>query len=133
MEAAPLVGRGPDSRDDADVPAAGLCAVCGRVDCAGCPVEDGRERASTATPWEERHVPPFRRLWRTALLATVDGEAFFGELRDGSLVAAFRFALLCELLAIASLALLWAPLSYALVPGFFEAVFLDAERGPLAE
>lgn len=68
-------------------------------------------------------MSPLRRLWRTAVLATVDGEAFFGELGDGSLGAAFGFALLCEFCAIASLAALWIPISYVLAPGVVESVF----------
>src|ERR1044071_58920 len=115
MDAASVVGadRGPDPKDDADVPAAVLCAVCGRSDCAGCVADDGR-RASVGSPWEQRNAPPIRRLWRTAVLATLDGETFFGELAEGSVASAFRFALLCELFAIASLAALWIPISYVL-------------------
>src|SRR5512142_2164572 len=102
MEAAPRSGRGPDSRDDTDVPAAVLCAVCGRTDCAGCLPDGDRHLAPVGTPWEQRNAPPLRRLWRTAIMATVEGETFFGELGDGSVGAALRFALLCELFAIAS-------------------------------
>lgn len=67
-----------------------------------------------------------RRLWRTAVMATVDGESFFGELGEGSVAAALRFALLCELFAIASLAAVWIPISYALVPGLVESVLFDS-------
>lgn len=132
MEGAPLSGRGPDSKDDTDVPAAVLCVACGRTDCAGCAPADRIESSPVGTPWEQRNVPPLRRLWQTAILATVEGETFFGELGEGSVGAAFAFALLCELFAIASLAVLWAPLSYALVPGIVESLFLDGNRGPVA-
>jgi hypothetical protein len=67
-------------------------------------------------------------LRETARLATVDGEAFFGALPDGSVAAALRFALSCELLAIASLALTCIPVVYALVPGFVEELVMDHER-----
>jgi len=137
MDAAPLDGqtqghgRGQDSRDDADVPAAVLCATCGRTDCT-CPLDGGVEHVPAGTPWEQRNAPPIQRLWRTAILATVEGESFFGELGEGSVGAAFRFALLCELFAIARLAILWAPLSYVLVPGLVRSIFFDGERGPVA-
>jgi hypothetical protein len=65
-------------------------------------------------------------------LATVDGETFFAELGEGSVAQAFLFALLCELFAIASLAALWLPISYVLVPGFIESVFWSAPRSGLA-
>ncbi len=70
----------------------------------------------------------WRRLWQTAHLATMDGEAFFGGLPDGSVSAALAFAISCEMLAIASLALAWVPVVYALVPGFVEALVADEER-----
>src|SRR5215831_18023246 len=112
MEGAPLGG----SYEDSDVPAAVVCAACGRSDCPGCVVEE-RVLLRNGTPWEQHGGAPLRRLWRTALMTTVEGETFFGELGEGSVAAAFRFALLCELCAIASLAAVWIPLSYALVPG----------------
>jgi hypothetical protein len=116
----------PEGRDDADVPAAVFCMICGRSDCAGCTAP---ERPSLArTPWEEAKLPVWRRLWQTARLATMDGEAFFGGLGDGSVSAALGFALSCELLAIASLAAAWLPIVYVLVPGFVEAMFADEEH-----
>jgi hypothetical protein len=129
MDAHRVTGHGPD---DADVPAAVVCAACGRPDCSGCHHETTGGRRPTGTPWEQNSVPPLRRLWRTAILATVDGEAFFGELGDGSLGAALGFALLCEFCAIASLAALWFPISYVLVPGFVESVFEGTAHGRLA-
>jgi hypothetical protein len=129
MDAHRVIGRG---LDDTDVPAAVVCAACGRPDCTGCIPEPTANRRATGTPWEQNTVPPFRRLWRTAILATVDGEAFFGELGDGSLAAALGFALLCEFCAIASLAALWVPISYVLVPGFVQSVFWSVPHRHLA-
>jgi hypothetical protein len=133
MEAAPGIAsrHGIEAKDDTDVPAAVLCAVCGRSDCAGCPDVEGK-RPATGTPWEQNDVPRLRRLWSTAILATIDGESFFGELGDGSVGAALGFALLCELFAIASLAVLWLPVSYVLVPRLVESIFWSGERSSLA-
>src|SRR5215471_13397709 len=88
----------PDEADllDTDVPAAVLCMVCGRTDCTGCSPPD-RARLG-ATPWEKQEGSAWRRLWLTARLATVDGEAFFGALPDGSVTAALGFAFSCEVL-----------------------------------
>src|SRR6201999_4147336 len=100
---------------------------CGRSDCIGCVPE---ERAESATPWEARG-PLLRRLWQTARLATVEGEAFFGALPDGSVFAAFGFAFFCEVLAIASLAAAWLPIVYALAPNVVLAIASDVERRAL--
>jgi hypothetical protein len=127
---APEAAGSQDGPDDADVPATVLCTICGRTDCVGCTAP---ERPSTpGTPWEERRLPVWRRLWQTARLATMEGESFFGGLGDGSVPAALGFALSCELLAIASLAVAWLPVVYALVPGFVEALFADEARRGLA-
>jgi len=116
----------PASRDDLDIPALALCLVCGRSDCSGCAEE--APRAIPSTPWETPGGPRLRRLWQTARLATVDGETFFGGLGDGSVSRALSFAFVCELLAIASLALSWIPVVYAFVPGFVESVLHDVEH-----
>ncbi|HVU03399.1 MAG TPA: hypothetical protein VHE30_16680 [Polyangiaceae bacterium] len=118
---------GPPSRDDADVPALALCLVCGRADCAGCDAEAPRAPRAGATPWETDGGPRLRRLVKTAHLTTVDGEAFFGGLGDGSVSAALAFAVTCEFLAILSLSLFWAPVVYAFVPGLVESAF-EGER-----
>lgn len=118
----------PDSRDDGEVPALVFCTVCGRTDCAGClDVESPEPMGST--PWETRGTPLFERLWQTARLTTVEGEAFFGGLSDGSVGGALGFAFACELVAILSFALVWGPLAYAFVPGFVASILRDpAER-----
>jgi hypothetical protein len=114
---------------DADVPAAVLCTTCGRSDCIGCAPPERED--SAATPWEARGQPVWHRLWQTARLATIEGEEFFGGLPDGSVSAALGFALSCEMLAIASLAIAWLPIVYALVPNIVEAIASDHERRAL--
>jgi hypothetical protein len=111
---------------DTDVPAAVLCMVCGRTDCTGC-APPALPRLG-ATPWEKGEGPAWRRLWLTARLATMDGEAFFGGLPDGSVSAALWFAFACEMLAISSLALAWFPIVYAFVPGFVGTIAADPEK-----
>lgn len=101
--------------------------LCGRTDCAGCMPPDGAARGA-GTPWEEGRGSPWGRLWQTARLATIEGEAFFGSLEEGSVSAALGFAVACELLAIASLAIAWVPVVYAMVPGFVESVLTDTEQ-----
>jgi hypothetical protein len=112
------------ANDDTDVPAAVFCIQCGRADCVGCvPLE--KAGRSGGTPWEEPSLPVWKRLWHTARLSALEGETFFGGLGDGSLGAAFGFALTCELLAIGSLALAWLPVVYAFAPSFVSSLFVD--------
>jgi hypothetical protein len=125
MASASIAPESADARDDGDVPALALCLVCGRSDCAGCDAEAALA-APDATPWEQRGAP-LSRLVRTAHLTTVEGEAFFAGLGDGSVASAFTFAVACEFLAILSLSLFWAPVVYAFVPGLVESAF-DGER-----
>jgi hypothetical protein len=120
-----LSGAALDDCDLCDFPPAVICVMCGRNDCTGCVAPIRRE---AMTPWEAGGEPVLRRLWQTARLATVDGEAFFGGLPDGSVFSALGFALSCEMLAIASLAVAWFPIVYALVPEFVNAVATDQER-----
>lgn len=115
----------PDSAAYAEVPAAILCASCGRVDCAGCIRESAPPGAST--PWERRSGSLFKRLWQTARMATVDGETFFADLGDGSVGAAFGFAIACEFFAIASLATCFSIAWYLAAPGFVNALLADAQ------
>jgi hypothetical protein len=113
----------PDSAAYAEVPAAILCASCGRVDCTGC------VRASvpvgSSTPWENDSGPLFRRLWQTARMATVDGETFFADLGDGRVAAAMWFAFTCEFLAIGSLATVFSLAAYLVAPAFVASLMAD--------
>src|SRR4051812_36721353 len=120
----------PDSRDDGEVPALVFCTVCGRTDCAGC-LDLPAPEAPGRTPWETRETPLFKRLWQTARLTTVEGEAFFGGLTDGSIGAALGFAFVCEFVAILSFAFVWGPLAYAFVPGFVASILRDPAQRQL--
>jgi hypothetical protein len=113
----------PDSAAYAEVPAAILCASCGRVDCAGC-VRDSAP-AGARTPWENPSGPLFRRLWQTARMTTVDGETFFADLGDGSVGAAFWFAVACEFFAIGSLATVFSLAWYLVAPAFVGTLLAD--------
>jgi hypothetical protein len=113
----------PDSAAYAEVPAAILCASCGRVDCAGC-VRIAAPQGAT-TPWESSSGPLFRRLWQTARMATVDGESFFADLGDGSVAAALWFAMACEFFAIGSLAVVFSLAAYLVAPGFIATLLAD--------
>lgn len=122
-------GSRPDGGDpflDGEVPAAVVCTVCGLSDCAGCertvPSLGGR------TPWEAPTGSAFGKLWSTARVATVDGEAFFGALPQGNLGAALGFAAVCELCAIASFLIVWFPLAYVCVPEVVVSLAMDPSR-----
>jgi hypothetical protein len=123
--------RGPS--DDDDVPASVTCAVCGAPDseCLGCASPTDR-RLEPRTPWEDPRLSRWQRLLLTARLVTVEGEAFFGTLPDGSVRSALGFAFLCELLAIGSLVLAWLPIVYAFVPGYIDELLADPGRRHLA-
>lgn len=122
---------GGDALDDGDVPAAVLCAHCGRSDCTGC--ARALPRLDGGTPWEGRSGSALGRLWATARVATVDGEAFFGALPQGSLGSALGFAVASELCAIGSFLVVWLPLSYLCVPEVALSLATDpAHRGMLA-
>jgi hypothetical protein len=108
---------GPASDFSGGVPAAVLCAVCGRPDCAGCVLEaKSTGAADGAIPWEVRGAPLWRALWSTAHRSTVDGPAFFAQLSGKRILSPLRFALLSELCAIGSLAVVAVPLAYVAVP-----------------
>lgn len=108
---------GPPSDFTGGVPAAVLCAVCGRPDCAGCVIEaKGTIAADASILWEVPGAPLWRALWKTAHRSTVDGPAFFAQLSGNSILSPLRFALLSELCAIGSLAVVAVPLAYIAMP-----------------
>jgi hypothetical protein len=119
--------------EDDDVPASVTCAMCGAPDaeCPGC-AAPGEHRPEPRTPWEDPQLSRWQRLLRTARLVTLDGEAFFGTLPDGSVRSALGFAFLCELLAIGSLVLAWLPVVYAFVPGYVDELLSDPSRRRLS-
>ncbi|MFT3770085.1 MAG: hypothetical protein QM820_32045 [Minicystis sp.] len=119
--------RGEDDPLDSffDVPAAVLCATCGQADCPGCTAATDQESGVIAiVPWE-RSGATWTRLWATATATTRGAEAFFAVLPDGEIPSAMRFAVLAELLAVASMALLLIPLLAVALPGLALAVIAD--------
>jgi hypothetical protein len=99
-----------------EIPAAVLCATCGRADCPGCSPATGDESGVVAiVPWE-RSGGVWARLWATANATTQGAEAFFAVLPDGEIPPAMRFALVAELLAVLSMAMLLVPLAALVLP-----------------
>jgi hypothetical protein len=89
---------------DGDVPAAVLCAFCGRGDCTGCGGADEQASGIVAiVPWERPGAGMWSRLFATAKLTTVGAESFFSALPDGEASPALRFAVVAELLAVGSM------------------------------
>ncbi len=109
-----------DDRREVEVPAAVLCATCGRCDCPGCRGDgpaDGASGMIALVPWERSG-----RAWHVRLLDTVDATTigaptFFRTLPEGLVAPALRFAALAEVLAVGSTALVLAPLVMLAVPG----------------
>ena len=129
--------RGPqhdeEARDQLDVPAAVVCALCGDPGCAGCAHEHETTRSGIVAivPWERPGAPPLTRLWATARATTKDPESFFGALPDGPVASAMAFALVTELLAVVSWALLWGPLGVAIAPGWCRHIASDPDARAL--
>lgn len=106
-----------ESIDLDDVPAAVVCAHCGRGDCLGeCEGTDGTSQVFAIIPWERSSGPWIPRLWGTARLTTLSHEAFFGSLPGGDVAPALRFAVVVELAAVTVHALLLAALACVLFP-----------------
>ena len=97
---------------DAEVPAAVVCAHCGDADCPGCFHEQTRSGVVAVVPWERPGGSAWARLWATARATTLDAEKFFELLPDGPVAPAFKFAVISETIAAATmLLLLLAPLA----------------------
>jgi hypothetical protein len=107
-----------DGVDSIDVPAAVICALCGRGDCPGC-FEDrtGASGVIAIIPWERTPAPWRGRFFATVQATTRGAEGFFCAMPDGSISPAFRFALLAEAFAVASTAAVIAPLVVLGMPG----------------
>lgn len=108
-----------------DVPAAVLCARCGQPDCTGC--EDPADEGSgvvAIVPWE-RPGGTWKRLWATARATTLTADQFFAALPDGPVRPAAGFALLAELLAVASMLALLLPFFALALPGLAAAIVSD--------
>src|SRR5262245_19742084 len=116
-----------DLPDIFDVPAAVLCARCGQPDCPGC--EDPTETGSgvvAIVPWE-RPGTMWQRLWATARASTLGAQTFFAARPDGPVRPAAGFAVLAELLAVASMLVLLTPVLALVLPGLAAAVVRDPE------
>jgi hypothetical protein len=115
-----------DVADAMDVPAAVVCAVCGRGDCPGCTYEQtGTSGVVAIVPWERPSVPWFSRFFATVQATTQGAETFFFAIPDGSVLPALLFAALAEGLAVLSMAVVIAPVVVAVVPrvlGLFAGV-----------
>ena len=98
-----------------DVPATVVCATCGDPACPGCSDRFSLSGIVSVVPWE-RPGAWTQRFWTTARAASFEGESFFERLPEGSLGAAFGFALIAEIFAIASFAVLWSSVAVALIP-----------------
>lgn len=101
-----------------DVPATVLCAFCGQADCTGCTAEEPEQASGVVAivPWERPGSGVWARLWATATASTQGADAFFAALPDGPVFPAVRFALLAEVLAVASMLLFVAPLGVLALP-----------------
>jgi hypothetical protein len=107
-----------ETADSVDVPAAVICAWCGRGDCAGC----AKERASASgviaiVPWERPQAAWSGRFFATVQATTRGAEGFFRTLPDGPISPALTFAIIAEIFAVTSTAAMIAPLVVLGIPG----------------
>lgn len=110
-----------------DVPAAVVCAFCGKPDCAGCPPIEESTHASgviAIVPWERPGQGWLSRLWATARLATLSHRELFSGMPEGGLAAPLAFALFAESLAAIGLGLCAAG-GLALAPDIIGVVLAD--------
>lgn len=115
------------AREDAfDVPAAVLCTICGASDCAGCSPKDEESGVVAIIPWERPGAGVMSRLFATAKASTVGAEAFFSALPDGEINPAVQFAVLAEVLAVASMAAILVPIAALVLPKLALSIVLDA-------
>ena len=104
--------------DSVDVPAAVICAWCGRGDCSGCAKEGaGSSGVIAIVPWERPFSAWPGRFFATVQATTQGAEGFFRTLPDGPISPAFTFAVIAEIFAVASTAALIAPLVVLGIPG----------------
>jgi hypothetical protein len=114
-----------------DVPAAVVCAQCGRAECPGCVsgTDEGTHASKVVAivPWERPRSRTSERLWATAKLSTLSADSFFGALPEGDVLPAARFAALAELCAVTGLCLAALPFIVALVPTLLPTLWLDPD------
>jgi len=75
-------------------------------------------------PWE-RSGTTWQRLWGTARATTVSADTFFSALPDGPVRPAAGFAVLAELLAVASMFVMLVPILALALPGLAAAIVTD--------
>jgi hypothetical protein len=121
----------PDSDDGAldwaDVPAAVVCAFCGKPECQGCISVDEPTNASgvvAIVPWERRGLALLTRLWATARLATLSHRELFAALPEGDARPALGFACVAEVAAAVGVAVCLA-LGMGLAPDLPSTVLRD--------
>jgi len=103
------VGYHEDVLDSVEVPAAVVCARCGKPDCPGCESLDETTLPSgiiSIVPWERPGQSTWVKLWLTARATTRSAPQFFQSLPPGDHAPAFLFAVVAELCAVVSWALL---------------------------
>jgi hypothetical protein len=114
--------------DWADVPAAVVCAFCGKPDCAGCLAVEEPTNASGVVaimPWERPGLGWLTRLWATARVVTLSHRDLFAALPEGPLRPAFVFAAVAELGAALGLGVCFG-IVLALAPDFTSTLLRDA-------
>ena len=87
-----------------DVPAAIVCAACGKPECAGCAEDDlgGKTRSGVVVfvPWERPGGSVWGRLWSTTRASTEGAESFFAAMPEGPIAPALTFAVSGEAVAV---------------------------------
>jgi hypothetical protein len=91
-------------QDEAAAPPISVCVVCGLSTCPGC--APAAQPLHTALPWEDSKQSWMVRLWETALATSLEPQRFFGELPQGPIAPALGFAVVAEICALGSVALL---------------------------
>lgn len=117
-----------------DVPAAIVCAVCGKPECAGCALDDvGNQTQSGVVvfvPWERPIGGVLTRLWSTARASTDGAESFFSAMPEGAIGPALTFAVVAEAVAVGSslavFAAILAGLAWLVLPALASALLADA-------
>ncbi len=117
-----------DAFDSVEVPAAVVCARCGQPDCPGCEPLDETTLPSgviSIVPWERPGQSAWTRLWATARATTRAAPQFFQSLPPGDHAPGVLFAVVSELLAVVSWALVFAGVIVVPAWGFWATLLMD--------
>lgn len=109
----------PLREDIAEVPAAVVCARCGSPECNGCePAEELTQPSGVIAivPWERPTSSLRARLWSTMHATTLSSKQFFSALGKGGYAMPFLFALVAELAAVGSTAVVLLLVVFAIWP-----------------